>query len=51
MGDRISQGSAAPIGELYLRPGEYTLSALGDDNETLFSQHITVVGAAPTPAQ
>ncbi|MEW5315752.1 MAG: hypothetical protein WDW38_007158 [Sanguina aurantia] len=42
MGERIRQGSGAPVGELYLRPGEYELSAVGKDDETLMSQHITV---------
>lgn len=46
MGDRIRQGSAAPVGELYLRPGEYELSAVGKDDETLMSQHLTVAAPA-----
>lgn len=51
MGDRIRQGSAAPVGELYLRPGDYELTALGKDDETLMRQHITVAVPATAPDQ
>jgi hypothetical protein len=51
MGERIRQGSGAPVGELYLRPGEYELNAIGTDDQTLFSQHITVSDSVPTPPQ
>lgn len=51
MGDRIWQGSAPPVGELYLRPGEYELSAIGKEDKPVFSQHITINAAAPPPAQ
>lgn len=50
MGERVRQGAAAPVGELYLRPGEYELSAIGNEDEILFSQHLTVAGpVAATP--
>lgn len=42
MGDRIRQGQGAPVGELYLRPGKYDLTASGKDGQVFFSQGITV---------
>jgi hypothetical protein len=42
--ERLRHGQGAPIGELYLRPGQYKLSVTDKDAHTLFQQDITVSG-------
>jgi hypothetical protein len=48
LGERIRQGAGAPAGELYLRPGNYELSATGKDDQPIFNQHIVVPENLPT---
>ncbi|MEO8808777.1 MAG: hypothetical protein ABI386_00840 [Rhodanobacter sp.] len=52
--DRVRQGQAAPMGELYLRPGRYKLTIDDQSDNQIFAQTITVPAAtqdAPKPEQ
>ena len=42
MTDRIRQGQGAPAGELYLRPGQYNLTIVNENDEQIFARNITV---------
>jgi hypothetical protein len=47
LGERIRQGAGAPASELYLRPGDYELSATGKDDKPIFNQHIEIPDNPP----
>lgn len=42
MHDRIRQGQGAPVGDLYLRPGQYKLTIDDESDNQIFAQSITV---------
>ena len=44
--DRIRQGQGAPVGELYLRPGKYDLTACGKDGQIFYSRKIAILETA-----
>ncbi|HWU75159.1 MAG TPA: hypothetical protein VN043_01535 [Rhodanobacter sp.] len=47
LNDRIRQGQAAPVGDLYLRPGKYDLTIVDQNNRQIFFQKITM----PVPTE
>jgi len=52
--DRVRQGQGAPIGELYLRPGRYSLTIDNENDDQIFAQKIDVPAedkGSPKPGQ
>jgi len=49
--DRIRQGLGPPVGELYLRPGQYKLTIDDKNDHQIFAQAITVPDKSKGPAE